>query len=94
MCGIHAFDAREDALAYIAARRDGPMPFRRTPSQALAIAVGCVSGWGRVVRHTRGWRSQYAYPFDVHLLTGDSTLARLLADRYAVDVTSGLWWRG
>lgn len=84
-CGIHAFADREDALAYVRSRRDGPMLFARTPARSLGIAIGRVSGWGRVVRHTRGWRSQFAYPFDLYLLTGDRALARSLADRYAVE---------
>ena len=88
ICGIHAFSAREDALAYAADGREGrPMLFTRTPARALGIAVGRVSGWGRAVRHTRGWRSQYAYPYDLELIVGDRGLARLLADRYAVDAT-------
>jgi hypothetical protein len=85
VCGIHAFAAREDALAYAAADREGPQLFTRSPARALGIAVGRVSGWGRAVRHTRGWRSQYAYPYDVYLVSGDRALARLLADRYAVE---------
>jgi len=88
VCGIHAFAARDDALAYVDSRRDGPMLFARTPARSLGIAVGRVSGWGRVVRHTRGWRSQFAYPFDLYLLVGSPALARSLADRYAVETMS------
>jgi hypothetical protein len=85
VCGIHAFAAREDALAYVHSRRDVPMLFARTPARSLGIAIGRVSGWGRVVRHAHGWRSQFAYPFDLFLLAGDRALARSLADRYAVE---------
>jgi hypothetical protein len=85
VCGIHAFAAREDAVAYARGRREGPLLFARTPARSLGIAIGRVSGWGRVVRHTRGWRSQFAYPFDLYLLTGSRDLARSLADRYAVE---------
>lgn len=81
-CGIHAFRDHEDALAYAHSRRDALMLFARTP---VGVAIGQVSGWGRIVRHTRGWRSQYAYPFELYLLTGDRALARSLADRYAVE---------
>jgi hypothetical protein len=28
-----------------------------------------VSCWGHVVRHTLGWRSQFAYPYDLYLLS-------------------------
>jgi hypothetical protein len=85
VCGIYAFGSREDALAYVAGRRDGPLLFAHSPARALGIAVGRVSGWGRVVGHARGWRSQFAYPFDLELIAGDGALARRLADRYAVD---------
>jgi hypothetical protein len=88
MCGIHAFDTRENALAYAEATRDGPLLFARSPARALAVAIGRVSGWGRVVSHTRGWRSQYAYPFDLYLLSGDRGLARSLANRYAVETAA------
>jgi hypothetical protein len=85
VCGIHAFATRDEALAYAAGRRAGPMLFARTPARALGIAVGRVSGWGRAVCHTRGWRSQYAYPYDLYLISGDRALARMLADSYAVE---------
>jgi hypothetical protein len=85
VCGIHAFGAREDALAYVSRRCHGPALFARTPARALDVAIGRVSGWGRAVRHTAGWRSQYAYPYDLYLVGGDRALARTLADRYAVD---------
>jgi hypothetical protein len=84
-CGIHAFTTRQRALALAAERPNGPQLFGRAPARSLGIAVGRVSGWGRVVHHTHGWRSQYAYPFDLELLAGDRALARVLADRYAVD---------
>jgi hypothetical protein len=82
ICGIHAFVAREDARAYAYAHPRRSMLFVPRP---VGIAIGRVSGWGRVVRHTHGWRSQYAYPFDLYLLAGDRPLARSLADRYAVE---------
>lgn len=85
VCGIHAFAARDEALAQAAGRREGQVLFARTPARALGIAVGRVSGWGRAIGHTRGWRSQYAYPYDLYLISGDQALARMLADRYAVE---------
>jgi hypothetical protein len=84
-CGIHAFGTRQRALALVADRSAMPLLFARTPARSLGIVVGRVSGWGRVVRHTHGWRSQYAYPFDLELLSGDHALARRIADRYAVE---------
>jgi hypothetical protein len=88
-CGIHAFGDREDALAYL--DRSGaaaPLLFVRRPQRALGIAIGRVSGWGRAVAHARGWRSEFAYPYDLQLLRGDRALARALAGRYAVEVSA------
>jgi hypothetical protein len=87
-CGIHAFGERADALAYANAPRDRLMLFDCRPDEAMGIALGLVSGWGRVIRHARGWRSQFAYPYDLYLLHGGRALARSLSDRYAVDATS------
>jgi hypothetical protein len=87
VCGIHAFNARAEALAYVESTHDmPPRLFARRPHQALGIAFGRASGWGRAVAHTRGWRSEFAYPFDLQLLKGDRTLARALAGRYGVEV--------
>jgi len=87
-CGIHAFADRDEALAYLdRSRETAPLLFVRRPTLAIGIAVGRVSGWGRAVCHTRGWRSEFAYPYDLHLLEGDRALARALADRYAVEVS-------
>jgi hypothetical protein len=86
-CGIHAFGACEEALAYLDRSRDAaPLLFVRRPQRALGLVIGRVSGWGRAVCHSRGWRSQFAYPYDLYLLRGDSALGRTLAGRYAVDV--------
>lgn len=88
-CGIHAFSAREEALAYLdRSRHSSPLLFVRRPERALGLAIGRVCGWGRAVAHARGWRSQFAYPYDLYLLRGDRALARALAGRYAVDVSA------
>jgi hypothetical protein len=87
LCGIHAFTARDETLAYLERSRDAaPLLFTRRPQRALGVAIGRVSGWGRAILHGRGWRSEYAYPYDVFLLRGDGALASSLASRYAVDV--------
>jgi hypothetical protein len=87
-CGIHAFSTREEAIAYLdRSQRATPLLFVDRPQRALGLAIGRVSGWGRAVSHARGWRSQFAYPYDLHLLSGDRALARALAGRYAVDVS-------
>jgi hypothetical protein len=85
MCGIHAFTIRDDALAYLDRRHEGPLVFARRPERALGLVVGRVSGWGRAVAHTRGWRSQFAYPYDLYLVRGDRALITTLAGRYAVE---------
>jgi hypothetical protein len=85
MCGIHAFSGRDEALAYAGRRHD----LRRDPfERTLGIAIGRVSGWGHAVRHARGWRSQYAYPYELFLAAHDRGLARALAGRYAVETWS------
>jgi hypothetical protein len=85
LCGIHAFDARDHALAYLRRSREAPLLFVRRPERALGIVVGRVSGWGRAVAHARGWRAQFAYPYDLYLIRGDRALAQKIADRYAVE---------
>jgi hypothetical protein len=46
-----------------------------------------VSLWGRILAREKGFRAQYAYPYDLHLIGGDDRIARELRDRYAVDVS-------
>jgi hypothetical protein len=88
LCGIHAFNARDEALAYLESTHEGPPRlFARRPQHALGVAFGRASGWGRAVTHARGWRSEFAYPFDLELLKGDRALARALAGRYGVEVS-------
>jgi hypothetical protein len=87
-CGIHAFARREQALEYLdRSTAKAPLLFVRRPQRALGVVVGRVSGWGRAVSHTRGWRSQFAYPYDLFVLRGGRALARALADRYAVETS-------
>jgi hypothetical protein len=86
-CGIYAFDALDRALEYVGSRAAAPQLFQRHPSRARGIVVGVVSGWGRAVAHAHGWRSQFAYPYDLYLLEGDPALARELSDRYAVETS-------
>lgn len=85
-CGIHAFSSVEIARAY--AGDYVPLlgyPFSRPPGGRLCLAFGRVSLWGRVREHERGYRAEFAYPYDVTLVDGTQRLARTLADRYAVD---------
>jgi hypothetical protein len=46
-----------------------------------------VSLWGRILARERGFRAQYAYPFELYLIGGDEQIARELRDSYAVDVS-------
>ena len=89
MCGIHAFTAAEQALAYLDREDDTPLLFSRRPDRAAGVAVGRVSGWGRAVTHERGWRSQFAYPYDLYLVRGGRALAHALSARYAVETLAG-----
>jgi hypothetical protein len=89
MCGIHAYDSRDEAFAYLGRRHDsGPRLFARR-ERTLGVAFGRVSGWGHAVRHARGWRSQFAYPYELFLIGGDRGLAVALAGRYAVETVLG-----
>jgi hypothetical protein len=90
MCGIHAYTGREEAFAYLGRRHESRLRLvSRRPERTLAVAFGRVSGWGHAVRHTRGWRSQFAYPYELFLIGGDQRLALALAGRYAVETVLG-----
>lgn len=85
ICGIHAFSDRDELQEYVGRRPEQALPRLHGDERALGIAVGRVSGWGRAICHERGWRSQFAYPYALYLLSGDKGVARALADRYAVE---------
>ncbi|MBM3676824.1 MAG: hypothetical protein FJW96_02930 [Actinobacteria bacterium] len=74
-CGVYAFTCREDAELLAREKVDGDV-----------IALGRVSLWGRVIEAERGFRGQYAYPYDVTLLGGSAQLARRIRSEYAIDV--------
>jgi hypothetical protein len=93
-CGIYAFRARELAeellRRYTGIRqRYGPVPEEEPPPPRLGrpVALGRVSLWGRVLVRERGYRAQYAYPYDLFLIDGDDAIAAGLRRRYAVDVS-------
>jgi hypothetical protein len=91
-CGIYAFPTRE--LAEDLLRRytgvqqvygrvtDEPLP----PRPGRPLALGSVSLWGRVLVRDRGFRAQFAYPYELFLIGGDEQMARDLRRLYAVDV--------
>ena len=55
--------------------------------QGRPIALGSVSLWGRILARERGYRAQYAYPYELFVIGGNEQIARELRDRYAVDVS-------
>lgn len=50
-CGIYACDTYETLRQYFLF--------------GLPMVYGTVKLWGRVVKHERGWRAQYAYPAEL-----------------------------
>ena len=78
-CGAHAFDAQEDALAYAEASQERLTLFGH---RTVGIAVGRVSCWGHVVRHTLGWRNPSLRSLRA---VADPSLGRKLSRPYAVD---------
>ena len=73
-CGLYAFATRADAEAALAAEMlPGPS------------AIGRVSLWGRTIRHAGGWRSEFAYPYDLFVVGGTRELVRELRATYRVD---------
>jgi hypothetical protein len=92
-CGIYAFRTRalaEDLLRrYTGIRHCSGREYRELPPvrHGRPIALGSVSLWGRILMREHGFRAQYAYPYELHLIGGDDRIARELRDRYAVDVS-------
>jgi hypothetical protein len=90
-CGIYAFKSRDLAeellRRYIGVRqcygREQEFP---PPRRGRPIALGSVSLWGRILERERGYRAQYAYPYELFLLNADDGIARDLRRLYAVDV--------
>jgi hypothetical protein len=91
-CGIHAFTSRELAedlfRRYTGVRQRYGRDYHELPPSAPGrpIALGSVSLWGRVLARDKGFRAQYAYPYELFLISADDEIARHLRDRYAVDV--------
>ena len=93
-CGIYAFRTRElaeDLLRrYTGVRQHYGRSYQELPPlrQGSPIALGTVSLWGRIVARERGFRAQYAYPYELFLIGGDEQVARDLRRRYVVDAWS------
>ena len=91
-CGIYAFTARslaEDLLRrYTGVRqRYGRHQELPPPTPGRPIALGRVSLWGRILARDKGFRAQYAYPYELFVIGGDERIARDLRRLYAVDVS-------
>jgi hypothetical protein len=92
-CGIYAFKTRELAAEllrrYTGIRQHYGREYRELPPvrKGRPIALGSVSLWGRILARERGFRAQYAYPYELFLIGGDNRIARELRERYAVDVS-------
>jgi hypothetical protein len=82
-CGIHAFKAREDALAFPSTWESLRFAHGVYPEHYV---IGRVSLWGRVVEHERGYRAEVAYPSALELLLPQEWLVLPLAARYGIDV--------
>ena len=93
-CGVHAFASRELAeqllRRYTGVRQRYGREYHELPPPAPGrpIALGSVSLWGRVLARDKGFRAQYAYPYELFLISADDEIARQLRARYAVDVWS------
>ena len=94
-CGIHALKTRELAeellRRYAGVRRcyHASGSARGEGRRQRPIALGRVSLWGRILERERGFRAQYAYPYDLFLVGGDDRIADVLRRRYAVDASAG-----
>jgi hypothetical protein len=92
-CGIYAFKTRELAeellRRYTGVRHRYGREYQELPPvrQGRPIALGSVSLWGKILARERGYRAQYAYPYELFVIGGDEPMARELRDRYAVDVS-------
>ncbi len=88
-CGIHAFKSRELAELLLRRYTGVRRPYYEgvTHDVRRPIALGRVSLWGRILERERGFRAQYAYPYDVFVIGGTERIAADLRRLYAVDVS-------
>ena len=42
--------------------------------------------WGDIVEHEKGYRAEFAYPYEITLLGGDESIASSLREQYQIDV--------
>ncbi len=95
-CGIHALKHKEDAIKYFEREKKFSIQWQVTFAHIKGnvqekprecFAIGKVALYGEIVEHERGWRAQYAYPYDLMLIGGDESIAASLREKYQVDVS-------
>jgi hypothetical protein len=72
-CGMHAFYSHEIAILNCV----------RSDHYERGVVTGAVIGWGRVIPHAEGWRSQYARIVAI-AVGADEALGKAVADGYGV----------
>lgn len=83
-CGIYAFKTRAQAESL--ARRVLDLSWDILTDEE-AVAIGRISIWGRIIETERGYRAQYAYPYDVIVLGGTERKVQEIREFYAADVS-------
>jgi hypothetical protein len=68
-CGLYGFRSRRETES----RLESWAETQR--GEKAGWALGRVSMWGRIVECERGWRAQYAYPYDL-LVYGEESVAQ------------------
>jgi hypothetical protein len=57
------------------------------PRETFLVA-GTAALWGRVIKHTRGWRAEHAYPKELWLVPNRGLVGQQAARKLAADVAS------
>ena len=84
-CGIYAHALREQTIPELKDEMD-----RTGKTGHDVYAFGRVALRGNYVRGDKGFRAEFAYPYDIYLIdVGDPSLAREVANQYAIDVQHG-----
>lgn len=81
-CGLHAWKEKRVALLDWHSHHPCSQPF---PTKSW-MCVGRVSLWGHVREHERGWRAEFAYPYDIYMCDHGMERADMVARRYGVEV--------
>lgn len=89
-CGIYAFSDREITLQHLRETNRYLLRLPRPHTSLYEFVLGKVALWGKIVQHERGWRAQYAYPYEIFVMSGENHIARSLGKRYGVRATEKL----